>query len=261
MNILHNVWTVLCVLSTIGSASAFIYVIYQFTKKAWGHSKVKAKLINPYKRILIVSASAMVISVLLFYVFGGFESSNKTDTESKPHNITASKLNTDKPSVKKQDSTLILSKGHSHNKSLSVGYKKDAKEISKPDTSKLVQSNDNSVTVQGNDNHLVGGTGNTIGVNGDEYIGIKQRHLNDVYKKKIGDVIPPNTQDTIIVRFNSDKESRNFKDEILEYLRYRGYKNIIQLIKLGMAEDDDIVVKRFAGKYIILVFPESNVNQ
>ena len=91
--------------------------------------------------------------------------------------------------------------------------------------------------------------------------GVKQRRLNDTYKKIIFNVIGDHKEDTIMVRFNVDKESRVFKDEIVKYLQSKGYKNVIPIVALWLYGDDDLVAKPFAGKYAILIFPESNVKK
>lgn len=249
MNVLRNLWTVLTALATFGGAFAFLYSIINFIKG----SNMKATLKNPYKKMAIYSFLFTCIVAFLFYVFGGFEHS-KIDNAKHPQTENKIKKSVLFAPVKTKLDT-------PYNKPFVTRRKRYNPVIPKVDTSKNSNKVDNSVTVKGDDNHIVGGSGNSVGVNGDQYNGVNQRQLNKAYKKIILDVIPDNKKDTIIIRFNTDKESRTFMDEIAKYLRGKGYEHVIPLVDLGLYGDDDLIAKPFAGKYFIFVYPESNVNQ
>ena len=94
------------------------------------------------------------------------------------------------------------------------------------DTSK--SKTNNSINVTGDKNHVVGGTGNFVGINGDVYVNAEKK-LSDNYLKNIGDAV-----DFLVQKKNFDKNAIevmtlqycNYPDisqQIIDYLKKRGY--------------------------------------
>src|ERR1700744_5047715 len=171
---------ILAFLFIIGVASNIITVTDYFKKSKL--LKMKVSLQNPYINPLIWSLAFTTIIVILFFLFGGFNFI-KAYLHSSENSTTLSKKEIPNVKIDKVDTTKTNIPNRSIHKKLKSNSITNINSMEshhgKVDTSKSKSTQDNSITVQGNDNHVVGGSNNHVGVNGDVYTGIKQRHVNE----------------------------------------------------------------------------------
>jgi hypothetical protein len=142
-------------------------------------------------------------------------------------------------------------------------HKTSISSIEKSEASKPMIKEDNSIKVDGNDNHVVGGTGNSVGVNGDMYLGVKQRHLSKSELQNILSKLDNKEQGIKFYLINPDRESQNFQQEIQSKLTAQGYKTFYPGSTTDNTNDiyDKINVDKISYGIRITIYPSSNVNQ
>jgi hypothetical protein len=144
-----------------------------------------------------------------------------------------------------------------------IKHRRHNSTIPKTDTSKKIVQVDNSVTVKGDNNHIVGGTGNSVGVNGDVYTGVKQRSLTDPELQNILSYLDSKEQGIKFYLINADSQSQNLQREIQSKLITRGYKLFYPGGTIDNNNDiyNKISVEKISYGVRITIYPSSNVNQ
>lgn len=171
----------------------------------------------------------IVISIALALVFGLWDIFNKKhDSESDKAEIKDSIKNTGTTVINKIDTNTnkVIDNSNSNTGTIvSTIKKKNTIPILLHDSMPKIQA---STTVEGNNNHIVSGTGNNVGVNGDINIAkyIQQRHLTRQTLEYILSNIPDTATNVVFNLPMSDKEALNYANEIYNEMRHLGYNKM-----------------------------------
>ncbi len=119
----------------------------------------------------------------------------------------------------------------------------------------------NQTTISGGTNiHSITGNGNHDILNGDQYNGIKQRHIGDALKTYLKITIPQKSTFIEMFYSASDKESKVYTEEIYNFLKSEGYLLIKAYPSIALGYQSEFVeAKVFDTKAMITVPVASNV--
>jgi hypothetical protein len=157
------------------------------------------------------------------------------------------KLTQQKKDTVYQETVRYISNGYVKNTMSEKPLKKDS--VSK-----------NQTNSSGPNAHIINGNGNQVGINGDQYNGIKQRHLNEAVLSYLL-VSLPDKHAEIQFLFAGGKEGLNYANEIYNALMQRGYSNIKPSNWMDPTGFDKVEVKKENGSLQLLIYPASNVQE
>lgn len=210
--------TLLLIITCVGTVYSVIKVFHDIIiHKAWKDIRNSHEF-----KILIIS---IISTIIILFPWSKVHYGN---SESKIVYVDSSKLK----KVKKEDIKPIIAKNET------VFIKQEAPRYFKGSPKKITGIPKkvlippvNGVISTGSNAHNVAGTGNHVDVNGDQYNGIKQRHLTDAILLSILTQLSKDKSIRINFTFTAagDKELLDYANEIVNALLKNGYSILIHL--------------------------------
>ena len=215
MEFVLNILKVL--LSSITTITGLIK-IYEFIKEK--KEKLKTIFFNPIGKVFTIS---LIITALVFLIPWKRIHIDSETAVQKPtviHDTVTINKNLPIPIVSKKSKPLIL------NQKTKVVYVPVKENSKSKQGSKLPDTNVKNQTISSGSNaHIINGNGNSVGVNGDQYTGIKPRQVDDATILYLIAKIP-SKQTRLDFSVAGDTESHNYFEQIKKALISKGYIKI-----------------------------------
>ncbi len=199
--------------------------------------------------LLVIVIIAVIISIVVFMI-------NWTNDRPAKLLFGLAEVNTNvKDTVYKEVPKVVTIKPETKTDIVTISRpEKPIKSNIRKDTSTVK----NNTTISGGKNHIVTGNNNNVGVNGDQYLGIKQRNISPQIIQYLLSKLPKKDE-SITFLFAGDKETMTFATQIYNELIARGYSKISPSRWLDPDDFDRVYVTSQNDIMQIRICPASNV--